>query len=58
MFRARRTFEAVGLHVIPCPFPDALKHWSNPVDHLPVTVGLLIETAKTIRYWALGWIHL
>jgi len=58
MFRARRTFEAAGLHVIPCPFPDALKHWDNPINHLPVTAGLLFETAKTIRYWMLGWIRL
>lgn len=58
MFRARRTFEAVGLHVIPYPFPHALKQWNNPVNHLPVAFGLAYETAKTVRYWTLGWVHL
>ena len=29
MFRARRAFEAAGLHVVPRPFPDVLKQYNS-----------------------------
>ncbi len=58
MFRARRAFEAVGLPVLPRPFPDVLKAWSNPIYHLPQAWGLAVETVKIGWYWLHGWIHL
>jgi len=58
MFRARRAFEAVGLHVAPRPVPDALKRIDSPIYRIPETCGLGVETAKILYYWARGWIHL
>jgi uncharacterized SAM-binding protein YcdF (DUF218 family) len=58
MFRARRAFETVGLHVLPRPYPDVLKQWNNPVYHIPEVWGLLFETAKIAWYWQRGWISL
>ncbi len=56
MFRARRAFEKAGLHVIPDPFPDALKgctHWQN---RWGIFLGLGTETVKIGYYWLRGWI--
>jgi len=58
MFRAYRTFEAVGLEVSPRPFPDVLKHQTSRVYRLSDSWGLLLETAKIGYYWERGWIHL
>lgn len=58
MFRARRAFEAAGLHVEPRPFSDVLKRWNNPVYRIPEAWNLIVETAKIAGYWKRGWIHL
>ncbi len=56
MFRARRAFEKAGLHVIPDPFPDALKGYNHPQNRWGIFLNLCVETAKIGYYWERGWI--
>jgi len=56
MFRARRAFEAVGLTVIPRPFPDVLKQYTSFWNREYCVVALASETAKIAWYWWKGWL--
>lgn len=56
MFRARRAFEKAGLHVIPDPFPDALKGYNHLQNRWGIFLNLCVETAKIGYYWARDWI--
>ena len=56
MFRAYRVFRAVGLDVVPCYFPYALKLYSSPLSRWPLFCGLVQESAKIAYYYARGWI--
>ena len=56
MFRARRAFEKAGLHVIPDPFPDALKGYNHRENRWGIFLNLCRETVKIGYYWIKGWI--
>jgi len=56
MFRARRAFEKAGLHVIPDPFPDALKGYNHPQNRWGIFLNLCVETVKIAYYRERGWI--
>jgi uncharacterized SAM-binding protein YcdF (DUF218 family) len=56
MFRARRTFEKLGMIVQPRPIPDVLKRATSWQGRWPAFVDLISETAKIIYYYARGWI--
>lgn len=56
MHRALAAFRKAGLDVIPRPFPDALKRMTDWRDRWRVFLDLFQESAKTIYYWARGWI--
>lgn len=58
MFRARRVFEKIGLHVEPRPFPDVLKHWSSPFERPQLSVSFFWELVKIAGYRVRGWIDL
>lgn len=58
MFRARRTFESVGLPVEPRPSPDVTAHWNDAFTRFPAAVGTFIELLKIGYYRARGWITL
>lgn len=56
MFRARRTFEKAGIHVVPRPLPDVLKR-SNHLEYRWVTFWTLVtETAKIGYYGLSRWL--
>jgi uncharacterized SAM-binding protein YcdF (DUF218 family) len=56
MFRARRAFAKAGLKVIPSPFPDVLKLFTDPRWRWTGFVVLVTETVKIGYYWLRGWI--
>jgi len=56
MFRARRAFEAAGLHVVPRPFPDVLKQYTAFWNREYCVVTLASESAKIAFYWWKGWL--
>jgi uncharacterized SAM-binding protein YcdF (DUF218 family) len=56
MFRARRCFEKAGIHVVPSPFPDALKRANRLENRWNVFLDLTLETAKIGYYGVRGWI--
>ena len=56
MFRARHAFEKAGIHVIGCPFPDALKRANHLQSRWNVFLCLAAETVKIGYYWLRGWI--
>lgn len=56
MFRARRTFQKVGLDVLPRPIPDVLKRGSTWKGRWPAFLDLSTETIKIAYYYARGWI--
>jgi len=56
MFRARRAFEKAGLHVIPDPFPDALKGYNRLQNRWGIFLNLCLETVKIGYYRMKGWI--
>jgi uncharacterized SAM-binding protein YcdF (DUF218 family) len=56
MFRARRTFQRVGLSVLPRPIPDVLKRASTWKGRWPAFLDLGLETIKIAYYYARGWI--
>ena len=56
MFRARRAFEKAGLHVIPDPFPDALKGYNHWQNRWGIFLNLCLETTKIGYYRMKGWI--
>ena len=56
MFRARRTFQKVGLHVLPRPIPDVLKRASTWKGRWPAFLDLVSETFKIAYYYTRGWI--
>ena len=51
MFRARRTFEKAGVHVVPRPIPDVLKRSGRIVNRWVSFWTLVLETGK-IGYYA------
>ena len=55
MFRARRTFEKVGVHVVPRPIPDVLKRSSRLISRWTVFWVVAIETAKIVYYTWSRW---
>ncbi len=56
MFRARRTFEKLGMAVEPRPIPDALKRASSWEGRWPAFLDLVSESVKIVYYYARGWI--
>ena len=56
MFRARRAFERVGLHVAPRPYPDVRKRATSWRGRWPAFLDLVAETTKAGYYWLRGWI--
>lgn len=56
MHRARRVFEAAGLHVTAAPFPYGRKLGNHLDQRWGVFLELLRETAKTAYYQARGWL--
>ncbi len=56
MFRARRTFGAAGLTVVPRPFPDAMKQANTWYNREYCAGVLAVETAKIAVYWWRGWL--
>jgi len=56
MFRARRTFEKLGIAVQPRPIPDVLKRATNWQGRWPGFLDLATETIKIVYYYARGWI--
>ena len=58
MFRARRTFEKVGLPAEPRPVAEVTARWNRPFDRLPAAVSTLTELLKIVYYRARGWIAL
>lgn len=56
MFRARRTFEKLGMTVQPRPIPDALKRATSWEGRWPAFLDLVSETVKIVYYYARGWI--
>lgn len=58
MFRARRTFEKVGLPAEPRPVAEVTARWNRPFDRFPAAVSTLTELLKIVYYRARGWIAL
>src|SRR3569833_2040315 len=56
MYRARRTFEKVGLSAVPRPVAGVTAHWDRPFVRFPAAVGVLTELLKIVYYRAHGWI--
>ena len=56
MTRAHRVFAKAGIHVLPRPFPDALKRATSPESRWGAFVDLVRETAALGYYFARGWI--
>jgi len=58
MYRARRTFEKVGLPAEPRPVAEVTAYWNRPFDRFPAVVSTLTELLKIAYYRAHGWISL
>lgn len=56
MFRARRVFAKLGMHLSPLPIPDAEKQGGTWRGRWPAFLDLTVETCKIGYYWARGWI--
>jgi uncharacterized SAM-binding protein YcdF (DUF218 family) len=56
MYRARRTFEKLGIPVQPYPVPDALKRSASWKGRWPAFLDLSLETVKIGYYRVRGWI--
>jgi uncharacterized SAM-binding protein YcdF (DUF218 family) len=56
MFRAKRAFDKVGIHVLPRPIPDVRKRGTSFVARWGAFIDLLEESGKIMYYWARGWI--
>jgi hypothetical protein len=56
MFRARRTFQKVGVNVLPRPIPDVFKRASTWKGRWPAFFDLGSETVKIAYYYARGLI--
>ena len=54
--RAVRAFRAVGIPVVACPAPDALKQFTHLTARWTCFMELLAESAKIAYYGARGWI--
>jgi uncharacterized SAM-binding protein YcdF (DUF218 family) len=55
MFRARRTFEKAGVHVIPRPIPDVLKRSNRIVNRWVMFWTVVAETGKIVYYSCSRW---
>jgi uncharacterized SAM-binding protein YcdF (DUF218 family) len=56
MFRARRTFEKLGVVVQTHPIPDVLKRTANWDGRWPAFLDLVSESVKIVYYYVRGWI--
>jgi uncharacterized SAM-binding protein YcdF (DUF218 family) len=56
IYRATRTFQKVGLEVLPRPCPDVQTEAQNPFGGWDVFLALSTETLKIGYYYLRGWI--
>jgi uncharacterized SAM-binding protein YcdF (DUF218 family) len=56
MFRALRAFEAVGLSVLPRPFPDIVLNYNSITERVPAFWTLGRESLTILYYRFKGWI--
>ena len=56
MFRAKRAFDKVGIHVLPRPIPDVRKRVTGFASRWGAFINLLEESSKIGYYWTRGWI--
>ncbi len=56
MWRAWRTFRAVGIDAAPRPFPDVRKRAGGWRGRWPAFLDLAQETVKIGYYWSKGWL--
>lgn len=56
MRRALAVYKRLGIELVPCPIPDAIKHSGFWWNRWSVFLRLVVETAKIAGYRGRGWI--